>query len=150
MTSFIAVYIEIHGSTYIQIIVWGEGLPRIDNMCPPIIIDRVTPRSRKRGPEYCLPAEHLNPVQKNPQEILVFCTLGPPSTWDSRGAPYLHHNIVYARKKCRCYMEFSLRSLLLRPFCGVIWCVHKEYSTSAINCYGRRLQYCAIWRRCNW
>jgi len=81
---------------------------------PLIIIDRVTPRSRKRGPEYCLPAEHLNPVQKNPQEILVFCTLGPPpSTWDSRGGRLIYTIILYSPKR----NADVIRNLICVPFC---------------------------------
>jgi hypothetical protein len=45
---------------------------------PPIITTEDTPRSNLgyRNPEYCRLSEELNPVRKNPQQILVFCSFG--------------------------------------------------------------------------
>ena len=47
---------------------------------PPMIINDVTPRSHNNDPEYCLLSKEWNPVRKNSQEILTFCTFYIPPT----------------------------------------------------------------------
>ena len=45
---------------------------------PHILISRVTPRSHNQDPEYCLLSEEHNPVLRNPQQTLLFCTFCRP------------------------------------------------------------------------
>jgi hypothetical protein len=59
----------------------------------PLIISKVTPRSQNMDPKYFLLSEKRNAVRKNPQQILVFCTLGRSP--DPRGTGH--------RRVCRRY-----------------------------------------------
>ena len=43
----------------------------------PTIAIEVTPRSHKRDTEFGPLSEEQNAIQKNPQQMLVFCTFGP-------------------------------------------------------------------------
>jgi hypothetical protein len=68
----------------------------IDNQSPPsspfysqvgipVIINKVTARSQKKNPQYCLMPEEWTLVQNNLQQILVFCTFG--------ALPTTHHGV---------------------------------------------------------
>jgi hypothetical protein len=53
----------------------SSGAPQVDNSPPPIISSKDVPKSQSRDPAYCRLSDQ-NPVRRNPQHILMFCTSG--------------------------------------------------------------------------
>jgi hypothetical protein len=57
---------------------------------PPMNINEFTPTSVNMDAEYCLTSEERNPVLKNLQEVLAFCTLGVPLSQGAHAPQGLH------------------------------------------------------------
>lgn len=111
-----------------------ETPPWIDNWGPPVTIGKVIPISYNRDPLYCLLSE-WNPVQKNPQQILVIWIFAPPPTQpnprrysqtagSARSLPYLGE---------MCTNSALLRFSIMLQYAQQTYSCHKHSSTMQTN-----------------